>query len=52
MSTKPLSPLDGLGDGGDGGGGGGEGDELLSLDHDPLNEGAVGKIKMKTTSKK
>ena len=31
-----------LRDGGDGGGGG-DGDELLSVDHDPLNEGAVGK---------
>ena len=34
LSTKPISPLDVLGDGGD---------ELLSVDHDPLNEGAVGK---------
>ena len=34
MSTKPLSPLDVLGDrDGD--------DELLSVDHDTLNEGAV-----------
>ena len=41
MSTKPLSPLDVLG--GEGEGEGGE-DELLSVDHDPLNEGAVGKI--------
>ena len=39
LSTKPFSPLDVLG-GGEGGEGGGE---LLSVDHDPLNEGAVGK---------
>ena len=41
LSTKPLSPLDVLGEGGEGE------DELLSVDHDPLNEGAVGKNKLK-----
>ena len=46
LSTKPLSPLDVLGDGsgyGGDGGDGDDGDELLSVDHDPLSEGAVGK---------
>ena len=47
LSTKPLSPLDVLGgdygDYGDGDDGDDEDDELLSFDHDPLNEGAVGK---------
>ena len=44
MSTKPLSPLDVLG--GDYGGDGDGDDELLSVDHDPLNEGAVGKTNL------
>ena len=38
LSTKPLSPLDVLGEGGEGEG---EGDELLSVDHYPLNEGSI-----------
>ena len=42
LSTKPLSSLDVLG--GDDGYGGDDDDELLSVDHDPLQEGAVGKI--------
>ena len=44
LSTKPLSPLDVLGEGGEGEGGGGG--ELLSVDHDPLNEGAMGKRRL------